>query len=76
MKGRETGNGGVRPAEVRTASHFMKVASAVALLRAQHGDVDARKIALKEQRRARRARSRRRFAFWAEVASEIDLARA
>ncbi len=33
---------------------------------------NARKIALTEQRRAKRARSKKRFAFWAEVAAQIE----
>jgi hypothetical protein len=47
-------------------------ALAAALLRAQHGEADARKIALTEQRRAKRARSKKRFAFWADVAARIE----
>jgi hypothetical protein len=50
----------------------MKVPAAVAVLRAQHGASEARKLALTEQRRARQARSKRRFAFWAEVAARIE----
>jgi hypothetical protein len=50
----------------------MKVPVAVALLRERHGGADARKIALTEQRRAKRARSRKRFAFWADVAAGIE----
>jgi hypothetical protein len=46
--------------------------AAVASLREQHGEADARKIALTEQRRAKRARSKKRFAFWAEVAARIE----
>jgi hypothetical protein len=50
----------------------MKVPAAVAVLRERHGEVNARRIALTEQRRARQARSKRRFAFWADVAAQID----
>ncbi len=50
----------------------MKAPAAVALLRDQHGEAIARKIALTEQRRARRARSKKRFAFWVEVAARIE----
>ena len=50
----------------------MKAPAAAALLREQHGEADARKIALTEQRRAKRARSKKRFAFWAEVAAQIE----
>jgi hypothetical protein len=76
MNGRVTESGGAkqpteRPTE-RTVSHFMKVPAAVASLRERHGGANARKIALTEQRRAKRARSRRRFAFWAEVATRIE----
>jgi hypothetical protein len=49
----------------------MKAPAAVALLRAQHGEAIARKIALTEQRMAKRARSKKRFAFWGEVAARI-----
>ena len=71
MKGRETGNGGVNGRGERV-SHFMKAPTAVAILREQHGEAIARKIALTEQRRAKRARSKRRFAFWADVAARIE----
>ena len=57
-------------AQRRLALH--EAAGRAALLRAQHGEAKARKIALKEQRRARRARSKRRFAFWADVATRIE----
>ena len=73
MKGREIGNGGGGAnGRDRRVSHFMKAAAAAALLRAQHGESEVRKIALTEQRRARRARSKRRFNFWADVAAEIE----
>jgi hypothetical protein len=49
----------------------MRPPAAAARLCARHGKVGAREIALKEQRRAKRARSKRRFAFWAEVATQI-----
>ena len=64
------GTGG--PAKTRTASHFMKPTVAAELLRAQHGEENARKIALQEQQRARRARSRRRFEFWDAVVAQIE----
>lgn len=47
----------------RTVSHFMEVSVAVELLRTQHGAEDARRVALRGQRRARRARSLSRFNF-------------
>jgi hypothetical protein len=50
----------------------MKAPVAVALLRERHGEANARKIALTEQRRAKRARSKKRFAFWADVAARIE----
>ena len=71
MKGRATEGGGARPGELRAVSHFMKAPAAVALLRDQYGDANAWKVALTEQRRAKRARSKKRFAFWADVAARI-----
>ena len=61
-----------RERERQAVSHFMKAPVAVALLRERHAEADARKIALTEQRRARRARSKKRFAFWADVAARIE----
>jgi hypothetical protein len=61
-----------KPAQATTVSHFTKPPLAAALLCGRHGDLGAREIALKEQRRAKRARSKRRFAFWAEVAMQIS----
>ena len=72
MNGRMTGNEGAKRPPDRTVTHFMKVPAAVALLRERHGEADARKIALTEQRRAKRARSKKRFAFWGEVAALIE----
>jgi hypothetical protein len=71
MNGRSTGNEGANRRGDRV-SHFMKASAAVALLRERHGEAIARKIALTEQRRAKRARSKRRFAFWGEVAERIE----
>ena len=62
--------------KTRTVSHFMEVSVAVELLRAQHGAEDARRIALREQRRARRARSRSRFNLWTDVTTAIADAKA
>jgi hypothetical protein len=75
MNGRATERGGEklpteRPTE-RTVSHFMKAPAAAGLLRERYGEAEARKVALTEQRRARQARSKRRFAFWADVAAQI-----
>jgi hypothetical protein len=49
----------------------MKPPAAVARLRARYGEPDAHKIALREQRRAKQARSKKRFVFRAEVARHI-----
>jgi hypothetical protein len=72
MKGRAIESGSAKQPTERTVSHFMKAPVAVALLRERHGAADARKIALTEQRRAKRARSKKRFAFWADVAARIE----
>jgi hypothetical protein len=72
MRGRATESGGARPAELRAVSHFMKAPAAVALLSDQYGEANARRIALREQRRARRGRSKRRFTFWTDVAALIE----
>ena len=45
------------------------------LLCYRHGEAKARKLAGLEQKRARQARSRKQFAFWAAVAVEIELRR-
>jgi hypothetical protein len=58
---------GARSAQAKTVSHFMKATVAIEFLRAQHGEANARKIALKELRKATRARSRRRFDFGAKL---------
>ncbi len=63
---------GARSAKAKTVSHFMKATAAIEFLRAEHGEANARKIALKELRKARRARSRWRFDFWSEVAAQIE----
>jgi len=72
MSWRAAESGGAKQTTDRTVSHFMKAPVAVALLREQHGEANARKIALTEQRRAKRARSKKRFAFWADVAARIE----
>jgi hypothetical protein len=66
-----SGGGGSKQAGNGDVSHFMRPPAAAALLCAQQGEAEAREIALKEQRRAKRARSKRRFAFWGEVAAQI-----
>ena len=60
------------PRSAQAKSVFMNATVAIEFLRAQHGEANARKIALKELRNARRARSRRRFDFWSEVATQIE----
>jgi hypothetical protein len=50
----------------------MDVDAVVSILLEEHGNTKARERALREQQNARRARSRKRFAFWVAVASEID----
>ena len=57
---------------VRAVSHYMDVDAVVSILLEEHGNTKAHEKALREQQNARRARSRRRFAFWVAVASEID----
>jgi hypothetical protein len=51
------------------------VPETVELLCDRHGDAKARKLVGLEQKRARRARSRKQFAFWAAVVAEIELRR-
>jgi hypothetical protein len=66
-----SGGGGSNQAGNGNVSRFMRPPAAAARLCARHGEVAAREIALKEQRRAKRARSKRRFVFWGEVAAQI-----
>ena len=66
-----SGGSGSKQAGNGDVSHFMRPLAAVAQLCARYGEPDARKIALREQRRAKRARSKRRFVFWGEVAAQI-----
>jgi hypothetical protein len=49
----------------------MSVPAAVELLRERHGELEARKMAELEKRKARMARSRKRFEFWAEIATRM-----
>jgi hypothetical protein len=46
---------------------------AAELLCDRHGEAKAHKLVGLEQKRARQARSRKQFAFWAAVAVEIEL---
>ncbi len=55
-----------------SVSHRSEVLTVVERLRNQHGQAGARKLALLEQQRARRARSRKRFDFWRTVAGQIE----
>jgi hypothetical protein len=57
--------------EVEFASHFMSVPTVVERLHDRHGEAKAHRVAVLELRKARRARSRRRFNFWAAVAEQI-----
>jgi hypothetical protein len=50
----------------------MEVAKAGELLMTRYGRVAALKTAAREKLSARRARSRRRYVFWAAIASEIE----
>ena len=53
------------------ASSRLDVAATVAALRADDDQANAFRIATLEQQRARRARSRKRFGFWAAVATQL-----
>jgi hypothetical protein len=66
-----SGRGSSKQAGNGDVSHFVRPPAAAERLCARHGEVGAREIALKEQRRAKRARSKRRFAFWGQVAARI-----
>ena len=57
---------------VSSASHYMGVDAAADLMVEEHGDAKAHKEVWLEQQSARRARSRRRFAFWSAVAEKIE----
>jgi hypothetical protein len=61
-----------KDAEERDVTHFINPPAVVAVLCTRHGEADACKIALREQRRAKRAGSKRRFVFWREVVTQID----
>jgi hypothetical protein len=61
-------NGGL---EATRVSPFMRAPTAAKILRDQHGEAEARKLALRELQSAKRARSRKRFNFWAAVAKSI-----
>ena len=61
--------------DVESMSRRMSVSAAIALLRARHGEATACKMARLEQLKARRARSRKRFDFWAAVAMQMEQGR-
>ena len=54
-------------------SRRMSAAAAAIILVGTHGNVKAHRQAQLEQQNARRARSRKRFAFWVAVASAIQV---
>jgi hypothetical protein len=58
MRETTAGTGAHRPVRAKTVSHFMKASVAVEILLALHGEANAGRIAMREQRKARRARSR------------------
>ena len=57
--------------EARRVSPFMRVPTAAKILREQYGEAEAGKRALRELQSAKRARSRKRFNFWAAVLKSI-----
>jgi hypothetical protein len=57
--------------EKQMVSCFNAVAKAAKHLHSQHGEVSARKLVASELRKARRARSRKRFIFWESVAAQL-----
>jgi hypothetical protein len=66
-----SGTGDSKQGEGKDLKHFTSPVAAAALLCAEYGEAEACKIALREQRRAKRARSKRRFIFWGEVETQI-----
>jgi hypothetical protein len=68
----------IRPAPTAVKPRLTRrrdVPETAELLCYRHGDAKARQLAGLEQKRARRARSRKQFAFWAAVVAEIELRR-
>ena len=57
--------------EKQIVSHFIHPFKAAGLLSSRHGELPAQKLAMSELRKARRARSRKRFNFWAAVANHL-----
>ena len=58
-------------ARVQAKTLDMKCEAVAAILIAEHGNATALRQAQREQHNARRARSRKRFAFWVTVAAKI-----
>ena len=69
------GDGRKNMARESSISLSMSVPAAVELLRERHGELAARKMADLEKRKARMARSRKRFEFWAEIAIRMEQGR-
>ena len=59
-------------ADAPVAYHRMTISAAIGLLREAHGEAKALEMARMEQRRARQARSRKRFDFWQEIALRLE----
>ena len=63
---------GLTLSKMQSVSQRMGVLAVVERLRNQHGQAGAYKLAVLEQQKARRARCRERFHFWAIVAGQIE----
>jgi hypothetical protein len=63
---------GLELSKMQSVSHRMGVLAVVERLRNQHDQAAAYKLAVLEQQKARRARCRKRFHFWATVAGQIE----
>jgi hypothetical protein len=57
--------------EKQKVSYFNDVLNATRRLQSQHDQVTAGKLVASELRKARRARCRKRFTFWASVAAQL-----
>jgi hypothetical protein len=53
-------------------SDRMTISAVIGLLREEHGDAKASGLARAQQHKARRARSRKRFNFWREIALRLE----
>jgi hypothetical protein len=58
--------------ENQIVSSFINPCKAAGLLSSKHGALPAHRLAMSELKKARRARSRRRFNFWAAVATQLE----